>query len=74
MRHPAVEPTVGMAAHAVAALGEDRLALRQAFTLEVLQEVRLTGGVDAALLYRRQSGRTHSATSSAVVSTGATFL
>lgn len=38
MGHPAIKPAIHVVAHAVAALGEDRLPLRQPFALEVAQE------------------------------------
>lgn len=59
MGHTAIEPPVGVIAHAVAALCEDRLALRQAFAPEVFNEVRLPRGVDPAFLDHRQPVGVH---------------
>ena len=59
MWHPAVEPTVDVIGHAVAALGENRRMPRQAFAFQVLEQVRLPRGCDPALQHHRQVETVH---------------
>jgi hypothetical protein len=55
-----------MIAHAVAAFGEDRLPLSQAFATEVLHEVRFPRGADPAFLDDCQPVVVHRRTASTI--------